>query len=70
MINHLIRLVDDGWYYKSLVKQNVGGFKYKIEDMNKVTIEISREDVISESDASNFLEVFYLKNLLPQNNLQ
>ena len=49
---------DDGWYYRSLVKQNCGNFKYKIEDVNKVLIEMSREDIISESDAeNNILEI-------------
>jgi hypothetical protein len=49
---------DDGWYYRSLVKQNCGNYKYKIEDVNKVSLEINREDIISESDAeNNVLEV-------------
>ena len=54
----LAKWSDDGWYYRSLVKQNCGNYKYKIEDVNKVSLELSREDIISESDAeNNILEV-------------
>lgn len=47
----LAKWPDDGWYYKSLVKQNCGHYRYKIEDINKVSLEINREDIISEPDS-------------------
>ncbi len=49
----LAKWSDDGWYYRSLVKQSCGDFKYKIEDVNKVSLEVTREDIISESDSEN-----------------
>jgi hypothetical protein len=49
----LAKSTDDGWYYKCLVKEYLGNFKYKVEDVNKNIDELLREDIISELDAVN-----------------
>lgn len=49
----LVRWPDDGWYYYSVIKENLGNNKYKIED-SLTDIEIAkREDIISDRDNSN-----------------
>ena len=43
---------DDGWYYRSIVKDNLGNYKYRIEDSLKDTEELFREDILSDSNDS------------------
>lgn len=47
----LARWNDDGWYYRSLVKRNLGEYKYLVEDALKEREEIYREDIIAERDS-------------------
>jgi hypothetical protein len=48
----LARWPDDGWYYRSIVKEyeNEEDYRYKIEDYLKDVISVYREDIISVED--------------------
>ncbi len=50
----LVRWPDDGWYYVSIIKENLGnGYQYKIEDsLGEIEI-VNREDIISDEDSAN-----------------
>jgi hypothetical protein len=41
---------DDGWYYRSIVKDYLGDGRYLIEDANHDVEEIDRDDIISEEN--------------------
>src|SRR5690349_20840931 len=42
----LAKWPDDGWYYKSVVKEYLGDCKYKLEDSIRDVEDIYREDII------------------------
>jgi hypothetical protein len=50
----LAKWEDDGWYYRSIVKESLGNYLYKIEDSLKDNEQIYREDIISEIDDSTY----------------
>lgn len=43
----LAKWSDDGWYYRSIVKDELGNFKYQVEDSLRDTEQIYREDIVS-----------------------
>lgn len=49
----LARWPDDGWYYRSIVKEYLGDYKYKVEDSLRDCEVLYREDIISEINDSN-----------------
>jgi hypothetical protein len=56
----LAKWPDDGWYYRSIVKKNVGDNKYQVEDSLKDIEIIKREDIISEiNDSKDTFEVTF-----------
>lgn len=62
----LAKWPDDGWYYRSIVKDYLGSYKYQVEDSLRDIEQIYREDIISElNDTSDTFEVFirYLSSL-------
>ena len=55
----LVRWPDDGWYYLSVIKENLGNhYQYKIEDSLRDIEIVSRQDIISDEDnANDYFEV-------------
>ena len=52
----LARWPDDGWYYRSIVKETLGDYEYKVEDSLKDVETLPRDDIISEAhDGANDL---------------
>lgn len=49
----LVRWSDDGWYYLSVIRENLGNSYYEIEDSLGQIIQVSREDIISREDGAN-----------------
>jgi hypothetical protein len=50
----LAKWPDDGWYYRSIVKEYLGDYKYQVEDSLRDCEQVYREDIISEmSDLSS-----------------
>lgn len=45
----LAKWPDDGWYYRSIVKDYLGNCKYVVEDSLRDTEQIYREDLISDA---------------------
>lgn len=43
----LAKWSDDGWYYRSIVRDNLGQNKYQVEDSLRDTEQIYREDIVS-----------------------
>lgn len=53
----LARWPDDGWYYRSVIKEHLGNFRYRIEDGLRDEEEMERENIISEyHDSHDSLE--------------
>lgn len=53
----LAKWPDDGWYYRSIVKENLGDCKYQVEDSLRDMEQIYREDLLSEiNDSSDYFE--------------
>lgn len=53
----LAKWPDDGWYYRSIVKEYLGDYKYQVEDSLRDCEQIYREDIISEmNDSSDSFE--------------
>ncbi len=50
----LAKWEDDGWYYRSIVKESLGNHLYKVEDSLKDDEKIYREDIVSEIDDSTY----------------
>lgn len=46
----LAKWPDDGWYYKSIVKENLGVCKYRLEDSNHDSECMYRDDIISNDN--------------------
>jgi hypothetical protein len=65
----LAKWPDDGWYYRSIVKDDLGNNKYQVEDSLRDMEQIYREDIISEiHDSSDYFEVISKinSNLFPR----
>lgn len=58
----LAKWSDDGWYYRSIVKDELGNFKYQVEDSLRDTEQIYREDIVSGVNmmADDSFEVCFL----------
>lgn len=54
----LAKWPDDGWYYRSIVKEYLGKYRYQVEDSLRDVEQIYREDIVSElHDVSDTFEV-------------
>lgn len=54
----LAKWPDDGWYYRSIVKDYLGKYRYQVEDSLRDVEQIYREDIVSElHDVSDTFEV-------------
>lgn len=49
----LVRWPDDGWYYLSVVKENLGKNWYEIEDTIGQITRVARQDIIHRDDDTN-----------------
>lgn len=66
----LAKWPDDGWYYRSIVKEDLGDCKYQVEDSLRDVEQMFREDIISEiNDSYDAFEVFSLLNIFYKFNL-
>lgn len=49
----LAKWPDDGWYYRSIIKEYLGDYKYKVEDSLRDSEIVYREDLLSDINDSS-----------------